>query len=273
METTIRELEKQIVSLELEQKESEVSRKALQEALRSAHGEIDALRERSGSLEQDLEDLQASLSKVTSEKHNLEVSVEALKRRLDDAQDSREDSRIALEKMNNQLIHAREELVRAGLELQNLEETLRDCQRKNVVMNDEVTELRTEAARYQKRPNSPVSLSQGKLSESDIAVLETALLEANREIGRLTALLRQDSICNAQKGQLEQSVEAHKICDDSSTYQTRAIRNVSAVHTPVHMNGDFSSVRLANLSLKQPRTPGKPLNDVSIFFTRPFTTI
>ena len=259
-EPRVNDLGKQLISPGADRTKFDASHAALQDSFPAARSETENLQRRIASLEHDLEHSQALLSRSKSEKQCLEDRMETLSARVEVAEEIRDKTQAELEKLDGRLARVTDELTVAEQELHSSERARKDCQKANAAMNDQLLELRSEIAHHRSKTGNSSSRDRDKVFEADTAMVEAALLEANREIGRLKALLRQQPVGGKQIGQVEQNMGARQVEQNNSI---QANDNISVNYAPTSFYDGPSSVHMANLSMKQPRTPGRSLNDVS----------
>lgn len=185
--------------------------------------------------------------------------MESLSAQVKVAEENRDKTRVELEKLNSRLARVMDELTVVEQELYSSERARKDQQEANAAMSDQLLELRSEIAHHRSKTGNSFSRDRDEVFEADTAAVEAALLEANREIGRLKALLQQ-AVDDKQMGQVEQNMGARKV-EQNNSMQANDI--ISVNHAPTSFYGGPSSLHMANLSVKQPRTPGRSLNDVS----------
>ncbi|THH07320.1 hypothetical protein EW145_g3460 [Phellinidium pouzarii] len=223
--------------------------------LSDAKAECQLLKQRADQAERIMvneRELGVELTKANEEKDKLEKALQSSTHRLQESDEKAFVSSQALD--------------RARVMVRQLENALEESDRKISSDSEEVAGLRAKLASWEQERLLSMSRSQDG-PEFGTEALEAELSMANKEIGRLTALLNQSPARKAIEKAKDARIEILEKENEELSDQLRLTLNLPVSFTPrrnTSMNGMSPMHRhLINMSMKAPRTPGEPLRDAS----------
>lgn len=252
----------------------------LQEELRDNRRERSDESERARKAQEMASKLKSDLSLANDKRQNYEKLLAETSERL---QQTEKD----LDAANEQVALSEDDLNKLRTTNKELEDALEESDQKMLADSKELTQLRTKLVHLEKELEGARSFNRTNSDSKsihavDIGNLEGELEDANREIGRLTALLNQSPARKAIERARESRIEALEKENADLFSQLRMARereppNYDAAKldslrfdTPRrHASmGGLSPMhkQLINMSLRTPKTPGEPLKNVCPVF-------
>jgi len=250
---TARDLDGQQLAEELESKERELSQ--LQQ--RIAESETDAADEI-----QRLKALAAESGESNAERLNL------MKEQLSIAHDRIAQSEVDQEQANEHMEMLEKEAERHSELARHLEEALEAAEEKMRTDEEVLSELRAKLTTLEREQERQQALGSRPSSDEVEEALEAELDEANKEIARLNTLLQQSPARKAIEKVKDTRIEMLERERDDLVERIKTLRtSATELGTPskvINMSGISPIHRhVLSMSMRAPKTPGKPLRDVS----------
>ena len=150
----------------------------------------------------------------------------------------------------------------------HLEEALEAAEEKMRTDEEALSELRAKLTILEREQERQQALGSRSLNNETEEVLEAELDEANKEIARLNTLLQQSPARKAVEKAKDARIEMLERERDDLLDRVKTLRaSATEMATPskvVNMSGISPIHRhVLSMSMKAPKTPGKPLRDVS----------
>ena len=246
----------------------------LQEELRDNRRDRGDESERLRKAQETTSKLRSDLSVANDKAQNYERLLSEVEGRL-------KKSEKELDAANEQVAFSEDELNKLRSTNRELEDALEESDQKMLADSKELTQLRTKVTHLEREldNNRTINKTQSdakSLHDMDVQSLEAELEEANKEIGRLMALLNQSPARKAIEKAKESRIEMLEKENADLFKQLRTTRenppkyDTAKFDTPRSLrNASMSGLspmhrQLINLSLRAPKTPGEPLRNVSL---------
>ncbi|KAH8108326.1 hypothetical protein DFH11DRAFT_1117187 [Phellopilus nigrolimitatus] len=268
--TRIVDLEKETSSLKSTIRDLESSLRLAKESAETVRDESKELRLQQSLLRDELHEARGLISRLKVESTEATEKVKYLEDRLCKAEEKLAESEEAVERANEQVAISADELDRAKLTARQLEDALEESDRNISKDSKELAELRMKLASSEREMSRLHNQPQSNLrsfNDADVEALEAELAEATKEVGRLTALIKQSPARKAIEMAKDTRIGMLEKENEELLTQLQNRDSLSAYATPrrnTSMSG-FSPMHrhLINMSMKTPRTPGEPLRDAS----------
>ncbi|KAJ2918654.1 hypothetical protein MD484_g1796, partial [Candolleomyces efflorescens] len=249
------------------------------------HTKVDALEEEQAKVEgleakvNSLEEEVASAKEYVDELEEAAVASAEHDRELAEAKATIEAMHIAEQQATDTIQNLERESQRSREAAAQAEEALEDAHAKLVddgaeiaSLKGKISSLERERDKYQKLADMPHEPSWKATSlgptEEEMEALELELDDANREIGRLNALLSQSSAREAVDKAKDARIEMLEQEREELLERNKALRMTYNEMTTPHKYANNTTIspihrHVLSMSIRAPRTPGAPLRDMS----------
>ena len=286
----IRELEDEVMGsdgrideLEKGLKEEKNLTRSLKDELQSRLGELAATHQDVKHMEEELRTTEVELQETKVYTEQLEEDAGLAVERIETLEKQMADARARIEAMtasemqtNGKSANLAAESKRNSELAKQMEVALEAADKKMTVDEEQIADLREKLASLQRQreqeyldmqsdPN--LSRSLNKPPDAEVEALEDELEKANREIGRLNALLNQSPARKAMEKAKDTKIELLEIEREELLGRVQALRStLTEMGTPnkvMNTSGISPIHRQAlSMSIRAPKTPGGPLRDV-----------
>ena len=285
-----RELREQVQRLGAELVDERAQGEDKDKELRLSKVRIDDLQIEVDAAQVKVNDLEESIHKLEDQLDEYEVELKSLKRCKIDLESSVATAEEKIELLQEQLSNMNDELAESKAELEQAEDRLHEhslnAKRSVEAVREleealgekdgevekylqEIADLRSKVSSFETRSREMSSVTEVDRTNGSMEALQEELCAANREIGRLTALLTHSPAQKALvKAKDERIMALEKETEDLlMQLQILKDKSMATIATPKR-RVSFSGVspmyrQLMNMTLRTPRTPGEPLKDVS----------
>ncbi|KAL4062577.1 hypothetical protein J3A83DRAFT_4109663 [Scleroderma citrinum] len=249
--------------------ERELDMQRLEKELRLSQGELSELEQRMAESEADaaneirrLKTLVAESGESNSERFKL------MKGELSIAHDRIVQSEMDQEQANEHIEMLEKEIERHSELTRHLEEALEAAEEKTRTDEQALSELRAKLTTMEREQERQQALGNQPSSHDVEEALEAELDEANKEVARLNTLLEQSPARKAIEKAKDARIEMLERERDDLLERIKTLKtNTTELATPskiINMSGISPIHRhVLAMSTKAPKTPGKPLRDLS----------
>jgi chromosome segregation ATPase len=289
----IRELEEEVMTsdgrideLEKELKEEKEFIKSLEDELQTRLGELTAAREDLKNMEDGWKKVEVESQAIKTYAEELEEDAGLAVERIESLEGQLATAHARIKSMTASEIDLNEKLDELTIEakrnaqlVRQTEDTLRAAEKKMTADEEQLSDLKGEilSLRRQKdldslrgQENPTMYPSRGGPTEAEVEALEVELEKANRDIGRLNALLQQSPARKAMDKAKDAKIEMLEVEKAELMERVRALRTtVTEMGTPnkfINASGISPIHRqVLSMSIRGPKTPGGPLRDVRTY--------
>lgn len=268
--------------LERELRDEQALALDLQKELDGKMDDVQVQQERVQQLEEIVqavrEELESTNQYVTELEEGAEADVErvaTLEAALLEARDRIQQKEVEDEATNDQLSRLQSEAAHATEEAALVKEALEEAEEKLAGNQGQISDLQSKVAMLERERERIIDHSSGlphtSPSDAEIDALEDEIVEANREIARLNAILNQSPARKAIDKAKDTKLEILEKENEELHERIKALRSTAhEFGTPgkvMNMSGISPMHRqVLAMNVRTPRTPGAPLKDVSFSF-------
>ncbi|TDL23585.1 hypothetical protein BD410DRAFT_720667 [Rickenella mellea] len=240
--------------------------KDLKLATQSSEARVKELENQNRAFDEELNDLKAYVDKLES--HALEAAdrIETLEQQL--SMVSEDNERLLTERRDRdeKIKRLDEAAFTAEESALRMTEALAECEKKIVTDEEEIAALVAKIGSKDVGKGGPQDLEKPHSSNADIEALESELDQADKEIARLNNLLQQSPARKAIDKAKDARIAMLERDKEELLERVRALKNTAspfATPTRGFHGSAMSPMHKHLLTMRTPRTPGGPLNDLS----------